>query len=117
MKPAPSIVYGVEALFGILVWWLCTSASGVVEAWDAEFYFSIGYPLFAATVIFAGWISGNGWRHGLMIMGAQALPLLLTAPPELRPVPDGLVVLLLLALPLVALGAIASRLGRRRRTT
>lgn len=111
----PRAAYIALAGLGILAWWVTTSLSGVREAWDADYYFSIAYPLFALTAICAGWTWGRGWRHGLLIMAAQALPLLLTVPSALRPFPDGLILLVLLSLPLMLLGSLASRLGRAHR--
>jgi hypothetical protein len=108
-------IYLVQAVIGIVIWWSCTALSGVAEAWDADHYFSFGYPIMAVVAIGSGWSYGRGWSHGLVLMGSQALPLLTTVPSALNPYPDGMILLGLLSVPLVLLGAIASRLGRRRR--
>jgi len=108
-------VYLLEAAIGIVGWWACVTLSGVAEAWDADHYFSFAYPIFAVVAIGASWAYGRGWSHGLVIMMAQALPLMLTVPGELNPFPDGVLLLGVLSLPLMLLGSMASRLGRRRR--
>lgn len=95
--------------------WLATSlVTGHHEAWDADAYWSLTYPLSIATGGGLGyWAPRSAWRWGLGVMWGQLAVLLLTAS-GFSLLPLGLLLFSLLALPPIGAAVLMARLKLRR---
>ncbi len=99
--------YGLEGIAfvaGIVVWGLISALSGQREAWDSDWYMTVGMPVLALLAAIFGYVEpkrswkwgvllvvgqaawmfgtqgfGNLWPLGLVAFGIFALPLVLTA--------------------------------------
>jgi hypothetical protein len=106
--------YLVAAIAGAAVWLATSLLTGRREAWDAGAYWLYAYPL---AVLMAGVIgylapASSAWGIGLSLTLAQAV-VLAFASRSFTLLPLGLVLFGILALPLVAVAAVARSIGRR----
>jgi peptidoglycan/LPS O-acetylase OafA/YrhL len=110
-----STAWVMSAAIGLAVVLAISFATGRAEAWDHQSYWSIGYPVFAASALVLGWVfPERPWRWVMTMVGVQAFPLL-TSGSDHSLAPLGALLLLLLSVPLWILAQVASVLRRRRR--
>jgi len=100
-------------VFGALVWIMVTALSGRKEAWDSEWYFSVGIPALCLVAGALGFTEPERpWRWGLMPMAGQAACLFSTQGiGNLWPL--GLVVFGIFALPLMLTARLGAGLSKR----
>jgi hypothetical protein len=108
-----SVVTGLMSSLGALL--LTGIMSGEVaetlrrEAWDTELYWLIGLPLCYLVAGALGWLGPERiWRWPLVMMGTQALAMLLLSGSGLSLLPLGLILFAILALP----GILTAWIGR-----
>lgn len=107
----------VLALVGMLFWQVVTWVTGATEPWDAEGYWSLWYPL---SLVLSGcgsfWIRTHGWLAGLIVTFSQLPGMWIgSGPGPLWAL--GLLMLVALALPAIAVSALAARFGNATKRT
>jgi peptidoglycan/LPS O-acetylase OafA/YrhL len=105
--------YAIAILGGAALWVLAAIFGGRREAWDAQLYWAVAYPI---CVLLAGALGyacpTRAWRWGLTIMLVQALVLAFTAG-DFSLLPLGLILSGVLALPLIGAAMLLARIRRR----
>jgi hypothetical protein len=104
-------------LAGGAIWGWVALAGGRAEPWDAPQFWSAGYPAALAACAILGWIWPRGaWRWAALVF-AMLLVVMLAGTvgtgSSFSMLPPGLVLLAVLALPGVALAALAGWARRR----
>lgn len=98
---------------GAALWLAAAALSGRREAWDSSLYWTVAYPL---SIVLAGVLAYHvperPWRWGLAVMLAQAVVLVFTGG-GFGLLPLGLILFSLLALPAIAVAAMAARFRLR----
>ncbi len=101
-------------LLGVMLWTLIAAIGGRAEPWDSPLYWSIGYPLAIVLAGVLGYVFPlRPWRWAMTLMFMQGA-IMLFGGSGLGLLPLGLIMLLLLSLPAVALASLGARLSRRR---
>lgn len=113
LKPWNTTPWWIAAIIGALLWVGIAAGSGQQEAWDDPSYWRLGYPAMVLLSALLGWFfPRRAWQHGLAMMLAQLMPLLIVHPfgPLL---PLGILFLGGLAVPAMAAAWLAALLHRR----
>ena len=98
---------------GVALWSAIAYVGGRAEPWDAEIYWSVGYPLsLALSLLFGAAFPERPWRWPLGLTFAQ-LPVMVAAGSGLNLLPLGLVLLAILSLPAMLAAKLGAALGRR----
>ena len=104
----------IALVAGMLLWQFAASASGRREAWDAPEYWGVAYPLaLLVAAVFGGCFPERPWRWALAIFLGQFLAMTLRNGELGGLWPLGLALSGVLALPALALAAVAARLRQR----
>ncbi len=104
-------------LLATLFWLGVARGAGVGEPWDAARYLTVWYPVSLLLAAGGGYVVGRGgWAAGGIVTLAQ-LPVMGLGAGTGGLWPAGLLVLLVLAMPAMALAALAGRIARRGRDT
>ncbi|MFN4062675.1 hypothetical protein [Parazoarcus communis] len=94
---------------GTLLWVITGVLTGAQEAWDAQVYWVISYPL---AILIAGAVGHfapqRAWRWGLAIVQAQAL-LMLVSISDLSLAPLGLALFAVISIPTVMMSLLTAR--------
>lgn len=112
--PLPAgTAYAIALVGGALLWIVTSAATGRNEAWDAQSYWTLAYPLSIALAGALAWYAPDRpWRWALAVMVSQALVLAATAG-GFGLLPLGLLLFAVLALPGIAVANAVARMRRR----
>ena len=114
MKTKETWFYVIAVLTGVLVWIVISAVSGRREAWDAPWYFSVGYPIICAVSLVLGYFAPvRTWRWGLVPFAGQFVWLLLIQGPG-NLLPLGIIVFAVISLPAVIAAKVGAYLGKVR---
>ena len=100
-------------LASLLYWQLVSQFSGAKEPWDADGYWRIWYPGSLVLSALAGFVLRRSWLAGVIVTFAQ-LPVMWVNTGFGGLLMVGATILCILAVPAVAVAAIAGRLARSR---
>ena len=105
----------LAAVAGALLWLASAAAAGRREAWDAPFYWMIGFPLSLAVCAWIGYRHPDRpWRWALLLFQAQFVAMCVRNGQIGGLAPLGMLLFALLSLPGIAAAQIAARFGRWR---
>ncbi|MDN5941958.1 MAG: hypothetical protein L0H94_08765 [Nitrospira sp.] len=106
-------LYGAACASGILAWILISLFSGQTEAWDSEFYLTLGIPALCLVAGILGFIEPKRpWRWGIVQVLGQAVWMFATQGfGNLWPL--GMVAFGLFAIPLIAASGLGALIARR----
>ena len=108
-------LYAVAVTAGIIVWIVVSKISHRSEAWDSQWYFTIGVPVVCVVSAMLGFIEPNRpWRWGSAPLAGQFVWMLVTQGPG-NLLPLGIVVFGVLAIPSMLtarLGAVVGKMLR-----
>lgn len=103
-----------------LFWLAVARGAGVAEPWDAAGYWTVWYPVSLLLAAGGGYVVGRGtrknagWAAGAIVTLAQ-LPVMELGAGTSGLWPAGLLVLLVLAVPAMALAALAGWVARKKK--
>lgn len=114
-RPLPKLLFLLLA--SLFYWWIAGQVSGVAEPWDAPSYWRLWVPLSLGIAALAGaWLGRRGWMAGAVVMLAQLLPVAFSGDGDSGLWAAGLLIALVLAIPAMAVAALAGWLRTRRRS-
>lgn len=98
---------------GILSWHLIAPFGADQEAWDNPLYWRLAYPVICLGCALLGYFFyNNAWAYGLLAMGIQGIPPILTHF-EAELIAVSVIALLLLCIPPVLAGLLGAWIRRR----
>jgi hypothetical protein len=106
-------LYLAAALGGAAVWIAITAATGRREAWDSEWYFTLGIPAVCLLSLVLGYIEPHRpWRWGILPLAGQFAWMLVTNGPG-NLLPLGVIMFGILSIPSIITAWVGSVIGRR----
>jgi hypothetical protein len=114
-RPIPKLL--VLLLVSLFYWGIVGQVSRVAEPWDAPSYWRLWVPLsFGIAALAGAWLGRRGWMAGAVVMLAQLLPVASSSGGERGLWAAGLAIAAVLAIPAMAVAALAGWLRTRRRS-